>query len=115
MLGGSTAHLPIKPNNKIVMLRGAATAIHDKELFEGNITISPANKKGNYMRTVKATFKSSPNNALHDGITLHQHNLHQEKLLTQPSMHGNESSTFEFNLRLHDRLWDDIRSLTHNR
>ena len=47
VLGGSTAHLPIKPNNKIVMLRGAATAIHDKELFEGLSLYRLQTKKGN--------------------------------------------------------------------
>ena len=94
LLGGSTARLPIKPNNNIAMLRGVPTSIPDDELIEGiqknygdiSSLYRLQTKAGNYLRTVKVTFKNPHQleNALRDGITLHQHNLilRAEKLLT---------------------------------
>ena len=65
------------------------------------------------------TFKNSHQheNALRDGITLHQHNLilhagklHEQTMAKQAQspMQRQESYTFEFNLHLHNRHWDDI-------
>ena len=85
MLGGSTARLPIKPNQNIAMLKEVPTYVSDEELLKqiqdifGEVSsiyrLQTAEKK--YLRTVKVTFNNHNQleKALRDNVTLHGLNL----------------------------------------